>query len=258
LQIRGREFDPPQLHFKNLGVSHLTNILLRIKTRRFVMGDLTRNQLSRKRSLENYYSDPKLCKTCGEVIRVGEHQKVSDIKRRQFCSLACSASSTNNISGQGRKRTIGPHGECERCGIVINYTVRTDRLGYRKVRFCLGCRIKAGHETLLKTHKKNGVLTWDLVGELTKEELLEKSGGSPYWFKVKVTNHAQVIWRQMGKPPGCEICDFQFHAICHKKPVKDFANNVKIKEINDPKNLIGLCPNHHWLLDRGLLDLKEV
>jgi predicted restriction endonuclease len=39
--------------------------------------------------------------------------------------------------------------------------------------------------------------------------------------------------------------------------VKDFSGSTKIKEVNDPKNLIGLCPNHHVLLDKGLLDLDE-
>ena len=37
---------------------------------------------------------------------------------------------------------------------------------------------------------------------------------------------------------------------------KDFDDNNTIAEINDISNLIGLCPNHHWEYDNGLLDLN--
>jgi len=220
------------------------------------MGDLTHNEKSRKQSLESYYKDPKYCLHCGKIIKVPLGYKVSDIKKKKFCDHSCSASFNNNLKTKRRGSKTVPTGRCKRCGKVINYQKRADRINeYRKVKFCPDCRIIVAQESLLKTRKKNGALTWDIVSEMTKDELFEKMGRDPYKFKLRVTSHAQTMWNKYNKKSGCELCDFQFHVICHKKAVKDFSGSTKIKEINDESNLIGLCPNHHWLLDHGLLEL---
>ena len=41
--------------------------------------------------------------------------------------------------------------------------------------------------------------------------------------------------------------------------MSDFSDDAKISEINDIRNLIALCPNHHWEFDNGKLseDDKE-
>lgn len=39
------------------------------------------------------------------------------------------------------------------------------------------------------------------------------------------------------------------------KAVSDFDDSVTIREIDSIDNLIGLCPNHHWEYDNGILKL---
>jgi hypothetical protein len=36
--------------------------------------------------------------------------------------------------------------------------------------------------------------------------------------------------------------------------VSSFNKDILIKKINSPKNLIGLCPTHHWEFDNNVLD----
>ncbi|WP_443081868.1 HNH endonuclease [Terrisporobacter sp.] len=52
------------------------------------------------------------------------------------------------------------------------------------------------------------------------------------------------------------MCGYTNHIeIAHIKAVSDFDDNILISEINNPDNLIGLCPNHHWEYDNGLLKI---
>jgi hypothetical protein len=221
---------------------------------------LTHYQVAREKALEKYYTDPQHCKFCGQVISVPDHAKVTDIRRKTFCNQSCAASYNNNFKNgrkTGRHRQVPSNGFCERCGDEVNYQVRADRSGgFRKVRFCKECRVIVGHETQLQNKKEQGVLTWDLVSEMTKKELLDYYKGSPYWFKVKMTGHAQTIWRHTKRPNVCVVCGFEHINISHIKDVRDFDMETKIGAINSPDNLVGLCPNHHWLFDRGLLKLE--
>jgi ribosomal protein S27E len=226
------------------------------------MGEITHYQKARQEALDRYYRDPLRCKFCGKVIDVPTHAKVSDVRGKKFCNTSCSASYNNNLKNgrkTGRKRQIYATGNCERCGIEIKNQKRSDRdEEFRKVRFCIPCRIIVGHETQLENKKAQGILTWDIISAMTKRELLAHYNGDPYKFKVKVTGHAQTIWRRSKGYLACIICGFEHINISHIKDVRAFSMDVTIGEINSPDNLIGLCPNHHWLLDRGLLDLTKL
>ena len=52
---------------------------------------------SRKKSLENYYKNPNICKSCGCFIKVGENQKVSEVRKKQFCNQSCNATFNNKV-----------------------------------------------------------------------------------------------------------------------------------------------------------------
>jgi hypothetical protein len=52
------------------------------------------------------------------------------------------------------------------------------------------------------------------------------------------------------------LCGYELHVeCCHIKPISDFPPETKLKVVNDPKNLVLLCPNCHWEFDNGLLKL---
>ncbi len=54
----------------------------------------------------------------------------------------------------------------------------------------------------------------------------------------------------------CSNCGYDKHTeVCHIRPIKSFPLETPISEINSRDNLICLCPNCHWELDKGLLKL---
>lgn len=48
----------------------------------------------------------------------------------------------------------------------------------------------------------------------------------------------------------CEKCGYDKHVeACHIKPISSFSHDTLISTINDPKNILALCPNCHWEFD---------
>ena len=74
--------------------------------------------------------------------------------------------------------------------------------------------------------------------------------------RTSIRKSAQKAFEESGKPYKGAICGYDKHVeIAHIKAVSDFDDSSLISEINHPDNLIGLCPNHHWEYDNGLLKL---
>ena len=62
--------------------------------------------------------------------------------------------------------------------------------------------------------------------------------------------------RKKGSFKECAVCGYDKHVeTCHIKAISAFETSSTIREINDRSNLMGLCPNHHWEFDHGLLVL---
>lgn len=48
----------------------------------------------------------------------------------------------------------------------------------------------------------------------------------------------------------CNHCGYDKHVeTCHIKSIGDFPKTTKMSVVNDPSNLILLCPNCHWKMD---------
>jgi len=96
--------------------------------------------------------------------------------------------------------------------------------------------------------------------ELKEESLLQTKSQSVYSQGhisnryAKIRYHARHDYENI--LTKCEVCGYDKHVeICHIKPIKEFNEQATIKEINDRKNIIGLCPNCHWEFDNGSLTL---
>ena len=67
---------------------------------------------------------------------------------------------------------------------------------------------------------------------------------------------AHSIFMDNNPFPKCAICGYSHHVeVAHIKAVSEFDDSVTIQEINSINNLIGLCPNHHWEYDNGILKI---
>jgi len=56
----------------------------------------------------------------------------------------------------------------------------------------------------------------------------------------------------------CHSCGYDKHVeTCHRKPISSYPRCALISEINDPNNLMLLCPNCHWEYDNGSLVVPD-
>jgi len=56
----------------------------------------------------------------------------------------------------------------------------------------------------------------------------------------------------------CKKCKYTLYVeVCHIKPIRDFGPDAILNEINNPDNLVYLCPNCHWEFDHGIFQLKK-
>lgn len=147
-----------------------------------------------------------------------------DTKNDRFCSRSCS-SSYINAEKPKKERTNA----CTVCGTSIPL----------RRKFCDNCRkdrfIKIGHATLAD---------------------VATASGSRNSYKSIVGEHARNVAKSLGKLKRCATCGYSTHVeCCHIKPITSFPMSTLVVTVNSPDNLIGLCRNHHWELDHGLLVL---
>jgi hypothetical protein len=70
-------------------------------------------------------------------------------------------------------------------------------------------------------------------------------------FNKAMRSDAQLRYKESGGPSACKICgEIREVDICHIKPIGEYDPSALVSEINDPGNLVVLCPLHHRLFDR--------
>lgn len=160
-----------------------------------------------------------ICKKCGKEFE----KQNSEAKRgtNHFCSRSC-ANSYNNSKVPKRKCKVY---RCKVCGI---------RVSQRRL-YC-------------DDHSPN-IVDWSKV-TLESMQILRA-----YQKNSRIRELARKKYIRLGKPQCCAICGYtKTFQVCHIKAISSFSQGSTIAEINHEKNLIALCPNHHWELDHGLLD----
>ena len=133
-----------------------------------------------------------------------------------------------------------------------NYTDIARSLGYGTyINVSARRKIKDRIQQLgLSLYQSKLELTGATKGELFNTRANYQSARS------SIRKHAQQIFENSDKEKCCAICGYDKHyEIAHIKPVSDFEDDALITEINSIDNLIALCPNHHWEVDNGLLNI---
>jgi hypothetical protein len=210
------------------------------------LGSLNSGLKARKEALERYYENPNVCQTCGVTIIVRSKQSASEAKKRKFCSRSCSAIYTGHEYPKRVSKT-SRETKCGECGRSFALE-KSDKSGYFKVRkFCDDCR-----QIVIR---RNSSLNGKLIEEKTKDEVFSESK-TTWHARNMITRHARFHYFKSGKTKQCATCGYTRHVeVCHLRDVSDFPGTAMINEINSLKNLVPLCPTHHWELDNGFLDL---
>lgn len=180
-----------------------------------------------KEQIQNWYDkNKKECLWCGEYIPFDMKAGISDYRTRKFCSQSCAAS-YNNKNAE-RKAYF-----CMKCGQLLGYGYED----FQSKRLCDNCN--------------PCIVDWGSVmyGDL-------KNGKKTAHANGRIRDLARNLYRKSDKPKQCMNCGYDKHyEVCHIKGISTFSDDTPISEINNLDNLIALCPNCHWELDNGLLDL---
>lgn len=102
---------------------------------------------------------------------------------------------------------------------------------------CQKCR---SNETLRKHEEK------------TLSEIALIGNARIKWSYLRKQAHKKMELNNIIKK--CELCDFDLVVeLCHIKSISSFPETALVKEVNSLNNMKYLCPNHHKMLDKGLL-----
>lgn len=156
------------------------------------------------------------CLKCGKTFL----KKVSEIRNspNHFCSRSCSTSYNNTVYA---KRVVS--GRCRECGASIS----------AKYVYCQNCR------------------SLRLFENRTVAEVVCLSNKASRYCRIR--EHARKLYQHI---TACEVCGYRKHVeICHIKPLSSYDVTALVSEVNNKDNIAVLCPNCHWELDNGLLNL---
>lgn len=153
----------------------------------------------------------------------------------KYCSRSCAAISSNKTYPKRKTKK-----KCSTCGDLV----------------------KSYRHSFCETHQKEYLSNrFENLKELTLKDYwnkkslknLHKSSKNAH-IRAQARNHFKNL---TSKP--CANCGYDKHVeLCHIKPIRDFDENSKIKDVNSYENLIQLCPNCHWEFDNNLLSLESM
>jgi hypothetical protein len=191
-------------------------------------------ETQRAQALARYHADPRICKECNKAISVKDGQTAREVRKKDFCDRVCSALYTN----RHHPRRRGP---------------------LRKARLCRGCQTPhfTGTAFCSSNCRDNFKDQRPNLGDRTKADLFSNCAT---WQAARSTiqRHARRSFFGIYPNASCVVCGYAVHVeVAHRVPVADFPDATPISKINDISNLVGLCPNHHWEHDNGLLSLNK-
>lgn len=149
---------------------------------------------------------------------------------------------------------------CKECGEVILVKEHEMCSEVRKRIYCSRtCSVTYNNRNRERKKKEKKVKEkkpiFDYLKGVTKKEFFDLKGVY-YKFRAIIRRHAHYVYHQNNGEKRCNVCGYDKHVeVCHIKSVSSFGDDELITDINSFNNLIGLCPNHHWEFDNGLINL---
>jgi hypothetical protein len=172
------------------------------------------------------------CKTCDKEVR----RTPSEISGKTFCSRSCAAR-TNNL---GKRRH--PPRNCKKCS--KEYLTNKN---HKSLSICQDCKASI----FTSEQAKQMTLSYYMTRDSVKNK-------HPSWKYNHVRNFNRSWNKDLVNKP-CQVCKYNTHTeLAHIKPISSFSDDTKLCVINDPSNILVLCPNHHWEFDSGILKLEDI
>lgn len=154
---------------------------------------------------------------------------------------------------QCSKETTNPKFCSRSCAATFNNKKQPKRRLEQRCKLCQ--ELCTRERTYCQTCWKDLVHT-RFINSLQHKTLNDLHSKRMYQINSVVRAYARRIYNKSTKPKCCTICNYSKHyEVCHIKAINSFAGTTLISEINSLDNLIALCPNCHWELDNGYLDI---
>ena len=211
---------------------------------------------------EQYELNPKLCKKCGNPLPW-------DKRNNEFCDHSCATAYNNTIRECEHHSTkvsslptildkISDEDFIKIINSSITWKEILENLGYSNTsNESAKNKIRNRAEQLnISLNIRKGAIKKDW-NQVTKGELFNycKNWQSA---RTQIRKIAYKSFEKSNRPYECAICGYNKHIeIAHVKAVADFDDNATITEINDSKNLVGLCPTHHWEFDNNAMNEED-
>lgn len=194
-----------------------------------------------------------ICKNCNKEFMKYQSQVIKS--PNHFCSRSCANSFNNKNPNRkhGPKRTKFKY--CQNCGILIpNKQTWCDKHKlFYTTNYCSCGKKISKNSKACPDHK---IIKIPVSNKTIKES--EDTTGKPANKFRAIRDNARIIAKRAGLLNKCSICGYDKHVVtCHIKEISSFDKNTPISEVNDISNLLGLCKNHHWELDHGLLSKED-
>lgn len=176
------------------------------------------------------------CENCGKEFTIKKYRYDSNETKHFFCDNSCAAKYNNKI----RDRKV----ECESENYKKGYNKCPicGKLKYYKSELCQDCRNKEKRKI--------------------KERTLGSFINGYHYLTTKcgdIRKDARRTIEESKKEKVCAYChNHEFDDILevhHLKGILEFDKEATISEINSEDNLVWLCPNHHKMLEMGLIKL---
>ena len=208
---------------------------------------------------EQYKDNPNLCKNCGKPLPWEK-------RRNNFCNHSCSAEYNNKL------RECKPHTKSllssttildkisdENFIEIINSSTNWKEI-LEKIEYSRSSKENAKNKIRDKAQKLN--ISLNIRKAIIKKDWKQVTKGELFSYcknwqsaRTQIRKVAYKSFEEANRPYKCAICGYNKHIeIAHIKAVSDFDDNSTIAEINNSKNLVGLCPTHHWEFDNNAMD----
>lgn len=194
--------------------------------------------LTQKQIAELHHSTPKTIRRLLRLLGIPIRQQKRIEEQRpcancgqlttnpKFCTNSCAAKYNNQHFPKSKKQVM--QWICVECGVPT-----TERRKY-----CDSCMPSQ--------------MNW------MDKSIADLSRDGHYQVYRVVRNLARKIYKDSGRPMECVVCKYaEYVEICHIRPISSFDKRTLIREVNRLANLVALCPNHHWELDNGRLNLHD-
>lgn len=191
-----------------------------------------------------------ICFVCSNFFKRKKVNLIQNIKRGR--QTTCSRSCASKLQSDKYKNKTNVFCSC----CKKHFYKKKNLVAKHKNHFCsLVCKNIFNSNKKKKSEIKK-TKTISMIG-ITKGMLFEKRKN---WQSARsaIQKHARKVFLESNEKKSCWKCGyFKHYEVCHIKNVSSFPDDVLILEINDIKNLVALCPTHHWEFDNNFLEINK-